>query len=130
MNVLTEDPVSLCYFNFNFSLAMLCHCSGYINLNPSSSQRVTYQQLSIVWGRDDLMLIDNHCERPNVFWFPVAAGDTMAGGQDSTKQLPSHIIQTRGEPIQMAGGLWHEDKLGAHGGRDLACHLGLREDSP
>lgn len=54
MSVLTEDPVSLCYFNFNFPLAMLCHCSGYINLNPSSPQRVTYQQLSIVWGRDDL----------------------------------------------------------------------------
>lgn len=54
MSVLTEDPVSLCYFNFNFSLAMLCHCSGYINLNPSSPQRVTYQQLSIVWGKDGL----------------------------------------------------------------------------
>ena len=30
----------------------------------------------------------------------------------------------------MAGGLWHEDKLRARGGGDLACHLGLREDSP
>lgn len=68
--------------------------------------------------------------RGQTLWFSVAAGDTMADGQDSTQQLPSHIIQDEGNRTdgRWVSGMKTSSEPMARW--DLACLLGLGRDSP